>query len=339
MHAAILLKVREREKITIGRNTAELPANTIRINSQYISSRHCQLIPENGKLTLTDSSRNGTWVSSTNPGSATSEASSPSMHIKSINNIRNKTVPLEPNTYIIFIPPNLSKILTEIVGLHFTGLDPSREFYHLECIKHNSMLENRQLMMFFNHMGFGKDFRNGFCSIVSTDLTKQTRKRTHPRSGEIENTDSKVLSFGKSTCDSDCKSEGGVDSKTLKIPIEKEEVFSESSKDLENNPPSKSAKIELEQCQFCLKDFPLIDLIVHSEKCHMEQSETLKLPNFIKNSSKLKLIKERTMETCMKCFKDFPLSELIQHSEICKVSLIEKSLISFKFKRRNSSPF
>ena len=346
MQATILLKVREHEKVTIGRNTAVIPPNKIQINSQYISSRHCQLIPDNGKLILTDSSRNGTWVSSTNPVSDTSsevKASIPSVHIKSINSIRNKTVPLEPNTYIIFIPPNLSKISTEIVGMHFTGLDPAREFYHLECIKHHSMLENRQLMTFFNHMGFGRDYRNVFSSIVSTDTAKQTRKRMHPKSEEFENSDSKALSFGK-IYESDCKVNDGTDYKIWKFPSEKEEVFNKTPKDCENSPPAKSAKVDLEQCQFCLRDFPVLDLITHSEHCNIEMQKasekcdncfaTLKVPEFTKHS-KCKLEKDKSIETCMKCFKEFPLSELIQHSENCKVRRSPKSL---KLVRRNSSP-
>ena len=328
MQAAILLKVREREKVTIGRNTAEIPPNKIQINSQYISSRHCQIIPENGKLILTDSSRNGTWVSSTNSGSVVSsevKTPTPSIHIKSIYSIRNKTVPLEPNTYIIFIPPNLSKIPNEIVGLHFTGLDPAREFYHLECIKHNSMLENRQLMTFFSHMGFGKDYHNGFSSIVSTDMAMQTRKRMHPRSEEI----GRVLSLGKSG-EFGCKVDDGIVCKTLKFASEEEEVFKKSPKDCENSPPSKSAKVELEQCQFCLKDFPVLELIDHSEECKIE-TEKITISDkgetcfaSLKHSSKFKLGKEKSIENCMKCFKEFPLSELIQHSENCKVSLVNK---------------
>ena len=110
MQAAILLKVRERETVTIGRNTIDFPANKIQINSLFISTRHCT---EEGRLLLTDTSRNGTWITSTASTSPDAIISSPSSRIKSVKSIHNTTVSLEPNTHIIFIPPTLSKVLED----------------------------------------------------------------------------------------------------------------------------------------------------------------------------------------------------------------------------------
>ncbi|KAI6652319.1 hypothetical protein LOD99_7334 [Oopsacas minuta] len=331
MQAAILLKVREHEKVTIGRNTVDIPSNKIQINSQFISSRHCQLIPEDGRLILTDSSRNGTWVTSTNSRSLLSpdsKVSSPSSHIKSINCIHNTTISLDPNTYIIFIPPTLCKVSSETVGLYFTGLDPTREFYHLECIKLNTMLANRQLMTFFSHMGFGKDHCYMISSTIlaSNDLAKQPRKRLHE---EIIVKDSKMNSNGFS--------DDAIDCKTCKF--EGKELVETSPKDSENTPPSKSVKIDLEQCQFCLLDFQVTELPEHCVSCKIE-TDKLKFGEMTDKSSHGKIIKEKSLEICIKCFKEFPIAELIQHNENCKVSLREKSsTIRIPLTRLNSSPF
>lgn len=306
MQAAILLKVRERETVTIGRNTTDFPANKIQINSLFISTRHCQLVPEEGRLLLTDTSRNGTWITSTTSTSPDAIISSPSSRIKSVKSIHNTTVSLEPNTHIIFIPPTLCKVLTEIVGLHFTGLDLTREFYHLECIKLNSLLENRHLMIFFNHLGFGKDkvynFNNGV--LAGKDIAKLPRKRPYPITERIvENKDDTTT---------DCKHGS------------KESV----SSPLECSPPSKSAKVELKRCECCMKELRVTELPEHKPHCKVEV-----------DTSSCKLYKRISLENCMKCFREFPVTELIDHSENCTVSSVAKCPVSGSLeKRRHSNP-
>ena len=274
MQTAILLKIRERETVTIGRNTTDFPANKIQINSLFISTRHCQLLPGEGRLLLTDTSRNGTWITSTSSTSSDATISSPSSRIKSIQSIHNTTVSLEPNTHIIFIPPNLCKVLTEIVGLHFTGLDLTREFYHLECIKLNSLLENRHLMTFFNHLGFGKDkiynLNNGI--LPGKDIAILPRKRPYPKTERIANKDDTAA---------DCKHgsssplECSPPSKSAKVELKKceccmKEVTEHCRVEVEKCDTSNcklNKRISLENCMKCFKEFPITELIEHSENC------------------------------------------------------------------------
>ena len=304
MQTAILLKIRERETVTIGRNTIDFPANKIQINSLFISTRHCQLVPEEGRLLLTDTSRNGTWITSTSSTSLDTAISSPSSRIKSIKSIHNTTVSLEPNTHIIFIPPTLCKVLTEIVGLQFTGLDLTREFYHLECIKLNSLLENRHLMTFFNHLGYGKDkiYSNGV--LAGKDIAKLPRKRPYPKTERIVENDDTTCKHGS-----------------------KESV----SSPLGCSPPHKSAKVELKQCVCCVKELRLTEHPEHTAHCKVELEKC--------DTSNCKLNKTNSLENCMKCFREFPITELIEHSENCTVSSVAKCAVSISLeKRRHSSP-
>ena len=362
MQTAILLKVREKENITIGRGIPGGPANKIQINSQYISSNHCLLVPEDGSLVITDTSRNGTWVSCNSFSETTVTSCSNHSRINSIKNVHKTSAILDSNTYIILIPPVLSKLANEIVGLHFTGLDANKEFYHLECIKLKSMLENRQLMTFFTHMSVGKEHQ--YAAIANNCHVQLSRKRIRPISEENNKAtinhfhpDGDKASLYGSGCGFDltdgdeCKIRNGWKSHSLK-----EDSSRSPPKDGECTPPSKSLRVELEQCQFCFKDFPINELIDHCEKCSSENRDvnpnheamlehcqkclkTFPISELIRHSNNCKITQENHSECCMKCFKDFPLSELVHHSDNCKVSLKGINPTKLKLIRTRSNPF
>ncbi|XP_022793694.1 uncharacterized protein LOC111332596 [Stylophora pistillata] len=69
---------------------------------------------------------------------------------------------------------------------------------------------------------------------------------------------------------------------------------------------------DLEQCYYCLRTFPLNELIDHAPNC--EQRALHCSQEYVTNSQSLG---EDPLERCMYCFKDFPVSKLIIHAQKC----------------------
>jgi hypothetical protein len=71
----------------------------------------------------------------------------------------------------------------------------------------------------------------------------------------------------------------------------------------------------LEQCQFCLQDFPLNQLVDHSLQCNQH-------PNHLTQDGITCYSQDsKVLERCMFCFKDFLLSQLASHMMKCNDSL------------------
>jgi hypothetical protein len=132
------------------------------------------------------------------------------------------------------------------------------------------------------------------------------------------------------------------------------EGVSSQSKDSKENEPR-----DLELCGYCLKEFPVVDLVQHASSCSsrsehenvvMEQCRycwmLFPLGDLFNHNGVCPAKKETNsqdisvqssqdaggegVERCMYCFKDFPISKLIIHSTRCKGDMLGEQNSRFK---------
>ncbi|RMX50270.1 hypothetical protein pdam_00018200, partial [Pocillopora damicornis] len=102
---------------------------------------------------------------------------------------------------------------------------------------------------------------------------------------------------------------GGIDLEHQASSSEKKTVLVEHASVCSSLQLNTTSSNDLEQCYYCLRTFPLNELIDHAPNCEQRTIQ--------EDAANSQPLAGEPLERCMYCFRDFPIHKLIRHSQKC----------------------